>query len=315
MVLTVTLNPAIDKLLILNGFEIHKLHRLEKDEMSLTGPGGKGVNVALNLSLLGDEVIASGFAGGHAGHLLCDGLRQKGITTNFIFTGGLTRTNISVLDQSNGTLTEINDFGQEITAEDQQFLLNNYQRLLNRTDFVILAGSLPGGVTSDLYEKMILAAAAKKKKVLLHSMPGIISELTGTSPYICHPDMRSIHSLFGQHRDGIEDFIDAGHQLLEKNPDTHYVFFTHRIENVVVVSRQRIFILRPEQLNIVNMLGYNDAFIAGYIHAFLMDYQEEEVFRYASAAGLANVESIYKDLRSEEDIIKNLNRIDIEIRK
>ena len=85
MILTVTLNPAIDKILILNNFEVHKLHRLEAEEMSMITPGGKGVNIAYTLKLLGNEVIASGFAGGHSGHMLCDAIREIGITTNFIF--------------------------------------------------------------------------------------------------------------------------------------------------------------------------------------------------------------------------------------
>ncbi len=313
MILTVTLNPAIDKLLVLNDFAIHKLHRLEKDELSLIGPGGKGVNVAINLRLLGDEVIASGFAGGHAGHLLCEGLREQGITTNFVFAPGLTRTNISILDRKNETLTEINDFGQQISEDDQRFLLDNYEKLLNRVGFVVLAGSLPEGMQAAYYGQLIDRAKAHRRKVVLHTMPNIIDELAGHAPYIFHPDMRSIHYLLGKPCDGIDRFIQVGKELLVRNRESEYVFFTHRIENAVVVSRQRTYILRPKDLKIVNMLGYNDAFIAGYIHAFHAGIEEEDALRFASAAGLTNVESIHKELQSEESIHENLERIETEI--
>ena len=155
MILTITLNPAIDKILILERFELHKLHRLNSEELTMTLPGGKGVNIALNLKVLGNEVIATGFAGGHAGHLLCDGLRQKGITTSFVFTGDATRTNISILDLKNETLTEINDFGQEVTTEDIDYFFDNYTRLLNRIKYVVIAGSVPRGVPDDVYNKLI----------------------------------------------------------------------------------------------------------------------------------------------------------------
>lgn len=312
MVLTVTLNPAIDKLLVLNNFEIHKLHRLEKEEMSLDSPGGKGVNVAINLNFLGDEVIASGFAGGHSGHLLCERLRQQGITTNFIFTQGLTRTNFSILDQGKGTLSEINDFGQNIPLEDQDFFFENYKKLLHRVSYVVIAGSLPEGVEVEYYGRLIAEANRMKRKVLLHTMPVYMDELTYSSPYIFHPDMRSYHRLLGKPCDGIEQFIEVGKELLVRNSDTEYVMFTHRIENVVVVSRKKIYILKPNKLKIINMLGYADAFIAGFLHAKKKGFEERESLSYASAAGLTNIENVYKELRSEDIISQNLKRIEIE---
>jgi 1-phosphofructokinase family hexose kinase len=315
MVLTVTLNPAIDKLLILNNFEVHKLHRLEKDEMSLVGPGGKGVNVALNLVFLGGEVIASGFAGGHAGHLLCDGLRQKGITTNFVFSSGLTRTNISILDKAHGTLSEINDFGQHIPPDDQKFLLDNYEKLLARVEYVVLAGSLPEGINVDYYSELIRLARERKKKVYFHAMPDYINELSETAPHIFHPDMRSFHELLGRPCDGIEQFIELGKELLVRNRETEYVFFTHRIENAVVISRNKEYILRPVDLKIVNMLGYNDAFIAGFIHGQVKGWNMVDSLRFASASGLSNVENIHKELHSVEVIQRNLERIEIEEKK
>jgi 1-phosphofructokinase family hexose kinase len=315
MVLTVTLNPAIDKLLVLNNFKIHKLHRLQQNEVSLISPGGKGVNIAMNLKFLGDDVIASGFAGGHSGHLLCDGLRQMGITTNFIFAPGLTRTNISILDRENETLTEVNDLGQHISPADQEFFMENYRRMLNRVDYVILAGSLPEGIDVQYYGQLIAEATGRKKKVILHTMPVYMDSLVDSTPYIFHPDMRSFHNLLGKPCDGTEQFIGMGRELLVRNRETEYVLFTHRIENVVVVSRRKSFVLRPSQLKIVNMLGYADAFIAGFMHALLKGMEETEIFRYASAAGLTNVENIHKELRSEDTIVRNLERITLEVVK
>lgn len=312
MVLTVTLNPAIDKLLVLKNFVIHKLHRLDEDEISFVGPGGKGVNIALNLKLLGDEVIASGFAGGHSGHLLCDKIRQAGITTSFIFSPGLTRTNISILDKKRKTLTEINDLGQKIPQEDQEFFIENYKKLLKRVNFVVLAGSLPEGIETSFYYKLIMIARREKKKVILHTSPNYIDDLTDTSPFLINPDMRSYHQLLGKPCDGIKQFLDVGKHILEKNIDTEMVLFTHRIENVVALTRAKNFILRPSKLHIVNMLGYADAYLAGFIHAYKKNAPMEDILRYASASGLANVENVHKEVQSIKEIEDNLSRIEVE---
>ena len=307
-----TLNPAIDKLLVLNKFEVHKLHRLEEDERSIISPGGKGVNIALNVKILGQEVIATVFAGEHAGHMLCDNLRQRGITTSFIFTKGSTRTNTSILDIKNETLTEINDFGQVISKEDMDFFMDNYHLLLHRVDCVVIAGSLPRGVPDDIYRQMVILAKEHKLKVLVHTSPAHTDSIIGTSPFLINPDMRSYHELMGKPLDGIDQFIQVGKELLIKNRDTEYVIFTHRIENVVAVTRDKSFVLRPRNLKIVNMLGYGDAYLAGFIHGCKSQWNQKKILRYASSAGLTNVESLYKEFEDLNLIEKNLNRIDIE---
>lgn len=312
MILTVTLNPAIDKILILDAFEVHKLHRLQTNEISLAHAGGKGVNIAQTLIKLGDEVIASGFAGGHAGHLLCDHIRKAGITTNFIFTQGITRTNISILDKQNKTLTEINDLGPEISPDDVQFFLENYERLLNRVELVVIAGSIPYGVSDDVFRHLIGKAYEHNKKVIVHTSPRHTEVLMESHPFLINPDMRSNHILFEKTVDGIDQFLEAGDKILSRCDTCEFVIFTHRLENVVAITPNQAYILRPVDMQIVNMLGYGDAYLAGFIHAYLEGKTIPEVLRYASAAGLTDVESLYKEISDITKIESNLSRIEIE---
>lgn len=312
MILTVTLNPAIDKILILNNFELHKLHRLESDELSLITPGGKGVNIAYTLKILGNDVIASGFAGGHAGHMLCDAIREIGITTNFVFTNGNTRTNTSILDRKNETLTEINDFGQEIPSDDIDFFIENYTKLLNRVKLVVIGGSLPRGVSIDVYNQLITLAREHNKKVIVHTSSDYTEGIMKSSPFLINPDMRSNHELFGKPIDGIPQFLETGRHILTHTTDTEFVIFTHRIENVVAITRDKSYIIRPKNLEIVNMLGYADAYLAGFIHAYMQNLPIASILQYASAAGLTDVEDLYKEIRDIHKIEENLSRITVE---
>ncbi len=313
MVLTVTLNPAIDKIFILNHFEIHMLHRLEEGEISMVSPGGKGVNIAQNLKRLGSEVVATGFAGGHSGHMLCDKLRQEGITTSFVFTNSNTRTNTSILDRQNETLTEINDEGLPIEEEDIVFFLENYERLLSRVNFVVIAGSIPQGVSEDIFLELISLAKKYNKKTIIHTQPIFTDKILEGSPYIIHPDMRSHHNLLGKEVDGISDFLSVGKHILTRCPETEWVLFTHRIENVVAIARNKSYIVRPKNLKIVNMLGYGDAYLSGFIHAYKYNYSDIEKLKYASACGLTDVEDLYKEIRNIELVEKNLSRIEVEV--
>jgi len=312
MVLTVTLNPAIDKILVLDSCEMHKLHRLHEGELSMVSAGGKGVNIAHALTKLGNEVIASGFAGEHSGHLLCDSIRQAGITTNFIFTEGPTRTNITILDRQHEKLTMINDFGQEISEDDIHFFLENYERLLSRVNLIVIAGSLPQGVNSDIFSEMLQKAHKHGLNVVVNTAPKYVDVLMKEQPFLINPDMRSDHFLLGRTVDGIDQFLETGKNILEKSPQTEFVIFTHRLENVVVVTHGRGYVVRPADMEIVNMLGYGDAWLSGFIHAYFQEKSVPEVLRYASAAGLTNVEDIHKEIVDLKNIDQNLSRIDIE---
>ncbi|MBN2166858.1 MAG: hypothetical protein JW717_11325 [Marinilabiliaceae bacterium] len=313
MILTVTLNPAIDKILILRGFEMHKLHRLVGDEKCNTTAGGKGVNIALGLKALGNDVIATGFAGGYTGHKLCEELRDHDVTTSFIFTDGLTRTNSAMLDVENETLTEINDFGSEISSADKIHFLDNYRRLLNRVEMVVIAGSLPPGIDESYYYQLIKEANDKNIKVALHVSSKYTSLYNGANPFLINPDMRSNHEFLDRPLDGIEAFINAGRDVLIKNRDTDFVVFTHRLENIVALTRSHTYVLRPKGLKILNMFGYCDAYLAGFIYGYLKGFDTEKVLRYASAVGLTNVEYVGKDIHDLNLIDRNIERVDLEI--
>lgn len=312
MILTVTLNPAIDKILILNNFEMHKLHRLRTGEECHTTAGGKGVNIAIDLKALGNDVIATGFAGGYTGHKLCEELRQHDVTTSFIFIEGTTRTNSAILDISHETLTEINDFGPEISQNDQTYFLANYRRLLNRVKMVVIAGSLPQGVNEEFYYQLIEEANKKEVKVVLHVSSKYSSLFTGSNPFLINPDMRSNHEFLDQPLDGIDAFINAGKEVLIKNRNTDYVIFTHRLENIVALTREKMYVLRPKDLHIVNMFGYGDAYLAGFIHAYRDNKDIVSILKYASAVGLTNIEYVGKDVHDIRLVERNIDRIEIE---
>ncbi len=314
MITTITLNPAIDKIYLVDDFRTHKLHRLHDKETTITQPGGKGVNIAITLKRLGiDNVIAMGFAGGHAGRMLTEEIRKEGVTTNFIHVEPETRTDVSIIDNFKNTLTEINESGREVEAEDLEMFIDNYKKVLNRTKYVVIAGSMPPGVPRDFYGKLVALAKEYGCKPIVHAAPDLTEIAIKEGPYLINPDMRSNHTLFGKQIDGVEQFIEEGRRIIGQSKDIEIVIFSHRIENVVAVTRKNAYVLRPKNLKIVNMLGYGDAGVAGFIYALYTGMSEAEALRFGWATALTNVESIDKQTGDIEQVKKNLDRLELEV--
>ena len=152
MILTVTLNAAIDRTVAVPNIRLGQRHRAVE---SRTVAGGKGVNVARALKLLGKPVVATGFAGGATGARVVELLAEEQILSDFIRIGGESRTNLAVIDPTSGMQTEINERGPELGQGDVERLLERVLYLATGASICVLAGSLPPGADPDLYARLI----------------------------------------------------------------------------------------------------------------------------------------------------------------
>ena len=148
MIITVTLNAAIDKSLSVPNFRLGRRHRTVEQR---TMPGGKGVNVARTLKHLGQPVIATGFAGGATGTRIVEALTQESILSDFVRINEESRTNTAVHDPTGGGETEINERGPQVSEQEVELFRDKLIYLARGADIVVFAGSLPRGVdTVDL---------------------------------------------------------------------------------------------------------------------------------------------------------------------
>src|SRR4029077_834260 len=152
MIITVTLNAAIDKSLSVPNFRLGRRHRTVD---GATMPGGKGVNVARGLKALGQPVIATGFAGGPTGTRIVEHLTAESILNDFVRIREESRTNTAVHDPTNGEQTEINERGPAVSAKEVELFRDKLLYLASGADIVVFAGSLPRGVEPELYAQLI----------------------------------------------------------------------------------------------------------------------------------------------------------------
>jgi len=152
MIITVTLNAAIDKSLSVPNFQLGRRHRTVEQR---TVAGGKGVNIARTLKTLGQPVIATGFAGGATGTHIVEQLTEESILNDFVRIRDESRTNTSVLDPTTGEQTEINERGPGVSEHEVELFRDKLKYLARGADIVVFAGSLPRGVDADLYARLI----------------------------------------------------------------------------------------------------------------------------------------------------------------
>src|SRR6056297_811730 len=150
MIKTLTLNPALDKTIIVESFQLNQLNRIKKVHKDA---GGKGINVSKMLMQLGQQSTAAGFLGGAAGDYIKSEVEKLGIKTDFSETAEETRTNTKMVDPINNTFTDLNESGAQITESNIEELKKELFADLKKDDILVLAGSIPAGVGDDIYFK------------------------------------------------------------------------------------------------------------------------------------------------------------------
>ena len=152
MILTVTLNAAIDRTVAVPNFRLGQRHRAVE---SRTVAGGKGVNVARALKLLGRPVIATGLVGGSTGTRIVERLGEESILNDFTRIAGESRTNLAVIDPTTGEQTEINERGPHVTTEEVDRFVEKLLYLAQGATICVLAGSIPPGSDPDVYARLV----------------------------------------------------------------------------------------------------------------------------------------------------------------
>ncbi|MFD8806369.1 1-phosphofructokinase family hexose kinase [Streptomyces sp. NPDC059597] len=197
MILTVTLNTALDITYRVRSLRPHASHRVSD---VAERPGGKGVNVARMLAALGHEVTVTGFAGGATGGVLRERLAgTAGLTDALMAVAGPTRRTVAVVDETTGDTTQLNEPGPQISPAEWAAFLRSYDTLLTGASAVALSGSLPPGVPVGAYAGLIRVARSAGVPVLLDTSGEPLRRGVAARPDIVKPNAGELAELTGSH--------------------------------------------------------------------------------------------------------------------
>lgn len=283
MILTVTLNAAIDKRYQVEHMKKGAVNRVKKCRFSA---GGKGLNVARAAVLAGEKATATGFAGGHTGELLQELAGKDGIRPEFVETKGESRTCINIMDESSGIQTELLEGGEAVTPQDIQNMKQKYKELLGKAEAVTICGSVPQGVEPDLYVEMIQEAKRAAIPVLADTSGILLKECIEARPILIKPNQDEIKQLTGKEELSREELIKAAVSLGKQG--ISYVVVSLGKEGSLMVTTNGVYEAKVPKIQAVNTVGCGDSMIAGFAIGIKNQWSDEKILRYASAISAAN---------------------------
>ena len=287
MIVTVTMNPAIDKTIEIEALLPGGLNRIQKVEYDA---GGKGINVSKTIHELGGSSIAVGFLGGNAGKTIESVLNEWGINNDFIWVRGETRTNTKVYEKS-GALTELNEPGPQISKEQQEELVKKLEGYANEETLFVLAGSIPNGVDKQIYSEIIPRVHAKGAKVLLDADGELFRNALKEKPDIIKPNRVELEEYFGfDYRVSMEELLESARKLQAQGIETVAVSMG---KSGAMMVREGYEVKCPAlSVKAHSTVGAGDAMVAALAYAWENKLGNEETVRLCMAASAGAVTTI-----------------------
>jgi 1-phosphofructokinase family hexose kinase len=283
VIVTVTLNAALDRTVTVPNFQRGQRHRASQ---GLTLAGGKGINIARALKRLGVPVVATGLAGGRTGTRIVEELTAEAILNDFVRIADESRTTTAVVDPTSGSYTEIVEWGPHVEPEELDMLMEKLHYLANGADAVVFAGSLPRGVAESFYAEAIRHLRRRGVQSVVDSEGEPLQLATEAEPFLVSPNQREAEALAGQEFSDDEDFLMALDAIAEMGAQNVFITYESgcvgRFREERKVRRFRAFAPRLEALAAV---GAGDTLLAGFMAARVEGRTTEEALRAAVAAG------------------------------
>ncbi|MBV8987181.1 MAG: 1-phosphofructokinase family hexose kinase [Solirubrobacterales bacterium] len=283
MIITVTLNAALDRSLEVPNFTPGRRHRTVAQR---TMPGGKGVNIARAIKRLGQPVIATGLAGGATGTRIVEALTDESILNAFVRIREDSRTNTAVLDPTNGQQTEINERGPLVASQELELFRDKLLYLAQGASICVFAGTLPRGMEPDVYAGLIREVKRLGVTTMVDTDGEPLRMAVRAEPRVVSPNELEAEELVGHE---FNDSDDRAHAVSEISrlgaseaimtvPDGCYA-------QVIEDSSSELYRVRVGRQEARSTVGSGDAFLAGYIAARYAGRPPVECLRFGVACG------------------------------
>lgn len=284
MIVTVTMNPAIDKTVDLEHFEHGGLNRLNK---VLNDAGGKGINVSKTIKALGGSSVATGFIGGSSGTAILRMLKEMEISSDFVEVKGETRTNLKVVECS-GFVTELNEPGPEISKSELEDLTEKLLGYAGEDTLFVFAGSIPSGVDKGVYRELIAKVREKGAKVFLDADGELFVNALDAVPDIIKPNRVELEEYFNlDYRASEEELVELGRRFLDRGIGMVAVSMGQM--GALFLTKERTVKVPGLQVEAHSTVGAGDAMVAAVSYGLDQKMGFEECIRLGVAASAGAV--------------------------
>lgn len=300
-VLTVTLNAAVDTTYLMDGFAPGGIHSVLEMHQAA---GGKANNVARVLAVLGQPVVATGFAAGSAGRFIQEDLRRVGITPDYEEIPGESRTCLAIYDRKSGRITEIRERGPTVPPDGLERFLNRFQRLLAGAGAAVVSGSLPPGAPPDTYARLVAAARQAGVPVVLDTSGAPLPAALPAGPDVVKPNVEELAAWAGH-----TDVLAAARQMRAAGAGATAVSLG--ANGLLWVGPEGVWRAVAPTVMSINTVGSGDSLVAGLVAGRLRGLPLPDVLRLAVACGTANAMTDTVASPDPADIARLLPRIEV----
>ena len=301
MIYTVTLNPSLDYIAECKDFTLGATNRTSSE---IIYPGGKGINVSIVLSNLGDRTTALGFLAGFTGEHIDSLIKDMGISSRMIrLDEGMSRINLKLKSKEE---TELNGMGPNISIID---IARLYQKLesITEDDILVLAGSIPPSVSEGLYSDIMERLKETKIKIVVDATKDLLMNVLDKKPFLIKPNIHELGELFNVKLDSADEALPYALKLKEMGA-VNVIISMGKDGAMMVDEYGNSYTMNSPEGKLINSVGAGDSLVAGFLHKYLETGNYEEAFRYGVCTGSASafssalatkeeVEKLYREIK------------------
>jgi len=307
LIVTVTLNPAVDETLTVQQLQLGETNRIHETDID---PGGKGLNVGRVVKRLGRPVVVIALVGGETGQFIRSRLERENVETDLVEIEGATRVNISILDESTGIQTNLNHDGPMIGPADLHAVEAKLEEWLSEAVVAVLGGSLPPGAPADAYARLTDWLRKNDVRTILDTSGPALAEGVKARPYMIKPNLREASELLGRKLEKDEDVLQAGRELVEAGISAAVLSMGRR--GAIAVSHEGAWKAIPPDVITESKIGAGDSMVAGLAIGVYEHSSLAEGLALGTAAAAATVMTPGTELCRAENVQTLLPKVKVE---
>ncbi len=283
MILTICPNPSIDCTIELDNLNVGMLNRVRNKVETYSG---KALNVAKGIARLGADCVSTGFLFDDQAKLFEQALEKEGVTHKFVYNQGATRINYKIIDNKS-MLTEINDSGEEVTAEKQAELLQIVKELSSGCSIAVMSGSLPMGIPHEYYGQVLNVLPKSVKRVVDTQRDNMLSALAIGGAFMVKPNLKELEEFSGVTVHSKKDIVKCAYKYIDKGAEN--VLVSLGADGAILTNGSQSYYCKSASVAVNSTVGAGDSMVAAACVQIEKGADMQETLRCSVAAGTASI--------------------------